>query len=191
MMEQTLGADHPDTLIELNDYASAYYQAGKLAEALAMYTNGLARVERTLGGAGIDAAGYLHNIALVHSRQGDHDKALAMQRHAVAIFTDVRGPLAPDTVEERADLARMLRVAKRYPDAIAEYRAVLPQVERAYGRDSESVAVTLEGLGRAFIDSGHKRDALESLTRALALREHLGNADHTAQARDELAEATR
>jgi eukaryotic-like serine/threonine-protein kinase len=192
MMERTLGADHPDTLAELETFAAAYYEAGQLDKALAMYRDGLTRVEASIGDAGIDAAGYMHNIALVVMRQaGDHVEAIAMQRRAVAIFTDVRGALAVDTVEQRANLANMLRVAKRYPDAIDEYHAVLPQIERAYGRNSELAAVALEGLGRALIDSGHKREAIEPLTHAVEVREHLGNGDLTAKARDELGEATR
>jgi eukaryotic-like serine/threonine-protein kinase len=191
VFEKARGPDHPDTLAEMNSFAAALYEAGKLDDALAMYRDGFARVTRTLGADGIDAGMYLHNIALVLSRQGQHADALASQRRALEIFTRVRGAGATDTVDHRVDLARMLRVAHQFPAAIAEYRAVLPEVEHAYGHDSPSVAVTLAGMARALIDAGHKRDAIEPLQRALAIREHGQDPAATQKVRDELAEAAR
>ena len=113
IFERKDGPDHPDTLTELADYGAALFEAGKLDEALAVFRDGLARVERTLGPDGIDAAMYAHNIGLVDTALGKHDEAIALQQRALAIFVHVRGENAPDTIEQREDLAKAMRAAGR------------------------------------------------------------------------------
>jgi tetratricopeptide (TPR) repeat protein len=113
IFESKEGPDHPDTLIELEDYGAALYEAGKLTEALAVYRDGQARVERTLGPDGLDAAMYMHNIALIDTDLGRHDEAIALEQRSLAIFVRVRGPDAPDTIQQRGELERAIHAAGR------------------------------------------------------------------------------
>ena len=47
--ERTLGADHPDTLMTVNNLAIVLEQQGKLDEAKTMYERALAGKERAIG----------------------------------------------------------------------------------------------------------------------------------------------
>ena len=75
-LEQVLGADHPDTLTSRNNLAGAYQSAGRLDEAIALYTRTLTDRERVLGADHPDTLTSRNNLARAYqdggpARRGD------------------------------------------------------------------------------------------------------------------------
>ena len=60
--------------------------------------------QRLLGHNHPDVAMTLHNLAMLYSQQGDHDRARAVFARAVGIFESSLGPDYPKTARSRTEL---------------------------------------------------------------------------------------
>jgi tetratricopeptide (TPR) repeat protein len=119
------------------DPASAARAWRELARALLFWgeiADGEAALVRVVGLAPADASAW-HDLGIVRSRRGDAVGAERALRRAVA--------LAPAEPRPRVALGALLVVQRRWPDALAEYRALqrMPLPDRL--RDAVARAILL------------------------------------------------
>ncbi|WP_374409324.1 CHAT domain-containing protein [Hydrogenophaga sp.] len=90
--EKALGANHPDTAIDLNNLAGLYESMGRYDEALPLYRRALAIKEKALGADHASTATSLNNLAGLYKAMGRYDEALPLYRRAVraVAVTDIR-----------------------------------------------------------------------------------------------------
>ena len=73
--ERVLGGTHPDTLTARNNLATAYQDAGRLEEAIALLERTLTDAEHVLGGTHPDTLGSRNNLATAYQDAGRLDEA--------------------------------------------------------------------------------------------------------------------
>ena len=61
----TLGDEHPDTLVSINNLAALLHTQGKLSEAEPLFREALSARKRTLGGEHPFTLGSINNLAVV------------------------------------------------------------------------------------------------------------------------------
>ena len=111
-----LGADHPDTLTSLNNLAGAYMAAGKLPQALPLFEQ---------AAAGIEKRNYLHeyaeriirNTIRAYEAAGQFDKADTWRRKWLAVVKQKAGAESIDYANELAVDGLSLLLEKKYADA--------------------------------------------------------------------------
>jgi hypothetical protein len=107
--EKTLGPEHPDLAVWLNNLATLYSDQGNYAEAEPLYQRALAIDEKTLGPEHPDLATYLNNLALLYQAQGNYAEAEQLFKRALAIREQKFGPAHPSTQRSRENYASLLR----------------------------------------------------------------------------------
>ena len=106
-----LGADHPATLASCNNLAVAYHQAGRGAEAAALFEQALAGRERVLGGEHPDTLASRANLGHAYREAGRFGEAIALFEHTLATSAWTLGPDHPRTLISRSNLAGAYREA--------------------------------------------------------------------------------
>jgi tetratricopeptide (TPR) repeat protein len=152
-----------------------------------------AHAERALGmrrelyGPGDElVADSLHQLAIVHHRLGQLDRALRLLLDASRISEERFGADHPSSLTYRVARGSVLLDMGRYKEALAILERALAPLERAAGRESSDVMFALMGIGtahRMLEDYDLARTALE---RARDLARRLYGAEHVQVARAQL-----
>jgi serine/threonine-protein kinase len=116
-------------------------------------------------------ASLANNEAILRTRQGRHDDALALHQKALTLREAVFGPESPMAARSHANLGTSLRALGRVKDAIAEFERALAIEEKVLAPDHPAVADTLNNLANALHDDGAHAQAIGRLERSLAIRE--------------------
>ncbi len=112
-------------------------------------------------------------IAASLAEVGDVKAAEARYLKLIPKSENVLGPLHPDTLSIRNNLAVLYSGEGRYTEAEAVQSALLPAVREVHGEQSLSTANTLQNLATAISRQGRYGEALELHEQALALYEAL------------------
>ena len=129
ILEQSLGADHPDTLASMNNLAFAYQSAGQLTKALALHEETLAKRKAKLGLDHPDTLTSMNNLA---ARRTDlpanwPSAALPLLEETLDKMKAKLGPDHPDT------LICMSNLALAYHDA-GQLAKALPLFEKTFAK---------------------------------------------------------
>ena len=90
-LSRKLGADDPDTLANRDNLAVAYGDAGRLAEAIALFEETLKLQTSKLGADHPGTLRTRHNLALAYSHAGRTSEAIALfERHNRAADVETR-----------------------------------------------------------------------------------------------------
>jgi CHAT domain-containing protein/tetratricopeptide (TPR) repeat protein len=175
LRRQTLGPDHPDIALNLNNLATLYRATGNLPRSLETHLQALSILEKNTGKYSIVTA--LGNIARTYAAMDDLPHAIEFQRRVdTAIETQLALQLAVGS--ERQKLA--------YVNSLAD------RIERTISLDvgarfSEPQATELAAL----VVLQRKGRVLDAMTDTFAsVRRRLGSAEEQ-QVLDDLAKATR
>ena len=189
----TLGPDHPSTLISRNNLASAYQDAGRLDEAIALFEQTLEDRTRILGPHHPDTLASRNNLAYAYRDAGRLDDAIALHGQTLEDRTRILGPHHPNTLTSRNNLASAYQDAGRLDDAIALFEQTLEDRTRILGPHHPHTLTTRNNLAYAYQDAGRLDEAialhgqtLEDSTRILGPHH-----PHTLISRNNLAYAYR
>jgi tetratricopeptide (TPR) repeat protein len=176
--EATLGADHPDTLTDVNNVALLRHARGRPDEAEALFKRALAGREKVLGPDHPDTLQSAHNLAGLYLSRGRYDEAEPLYRRALAGYERVRGHDHTDTLTVAHNLATLYRVWGRPDEAEALFKRALAGRERALGPDHPDTLSTVNNLAVLYRTRG-RLDAAEPLYRqALGGYERALGPDH-------------
>jgi tetratricopeptide (TPR) repeat protein/predicted Ser/Thr protein kinase len=178
LIEQTLGADHPDVAASLNSLAVIRFGMGAYAEARALHERALAIRERSLGPDHPDLAGTLANLANVHLATGDDATARQLYLQALAIQERVLGPEHPDVAGTLGNLAAVHLDAGAVAEARALHERALAIDEKIHGPDHPRIAATLNNLAHTHLREGELAAAQPLFERALQIFEKNVGPDH-------------
>lgn len=113
----------------------------------------LAQSMRTLGG--------------VHMQLGQHQRAIALERKAVALLQNA-GAAPLDLANARNDLGTVLFKAREYQQAIAVLRATLEYDKRTFGEVHKVTNIAAANLAAALGATGHNAEALRIKRKVVA-----------------------
>ncbi|WP_435212260.1 tetratricopeptide repeat protein [Streptomyces sp. bgisy034] len=176
--EASLGPDHPDTALRLNNLARTFSDLARHADALPLAERALAITEASLGPDHPTTATRLNNLATTLSDLGRPADALPLKERALAITEASLGPDHPDTALRLNNLARTFSDLARHADALPLAERALAITEASLGPDHPTTATRLNNLATTLSDLGRPADALPLAERALAITEAALGPDH-------------
>jgi tetratricopeptide (TPR) repeat protein len=101
----------------------------------------------------------LHTLANTYGALGYFDVAQEQLARAYDIQGELLGPVSPDTLETRRDLAITLSNLEQREEAIAELRRILDLETATFGPDDASTLRTLGGLGVSLVGADQLEEA--------------------------------
>jgi tetratricopeptide (TPR) repeat protein len=169
--EETLGKEHPDVALYLNNLALIYQTQSKYTQALSLYEQALAIREKALGPTHLDVAVTLNNLALIYRAQGKYMLAEQLFLRSLSIRRQTLG-------EEHRDVALCLHnlaglYQKQGKSELAEplFIQALAIYEHAHGEDHLAAAPVLDSLAGLYVKQGKYTQAEPLCRRALTIRE--------------------
>ena len=184
MAEKTLGVDHPDTAVALDNLGVLYSKLAFYAKAESLYKRALAIREKALGHDHLDTAVSLDNLAILYGYQGQYAKAEALNQRALWIYIKELGPSHPSTAISINNLAMLYDQQGLYAKAEPLYKRALAIGEITIGPEHPSTATRLNNLAVLYSNQGLYAKAESMFQRALAISEKVQGAEHPDTARN-------
>jgi len=183
-----LGHDATDTWTALSDLARSHEGKNEFREALALYEEARAVVDRSYGPNHPNSALIRVNVAAALLELQRNDEAVAMEREAIARSVAAVGRDNIFAANAQNGIAQAWRVS--HPaEALVAAQESLRLFRALEGDEHPDVGRGYDSLGRVLEQLGRHAEAVAALERALAIREKAMGADHpdTADSRFELA----
>ncbi|MGI5323599.1 tetratricopeptide repeat protein [Actinomadura nitritigenes] len=152
--ERLLGEAHPDTLRARNDLAAAYFEAGRIEEAVPLLERTLADVERTLGETHPETLTVRNNLAAAYLRAERTEEAVVLFERVFAQRAGALGGVHPDALTACANLAAAYAQVGRSADAIALLQQNLPESTRALGETHPVTLHLRQTLAKRYQEAG-------------------------------------
>jgi CHAT domain-containing protein len=160
---------------DLNQQATALYEAGRYQDAEPLYQQALAIRRQQLGEDHPDVAASLNNLALLYTDQGRYREAEPLYQQALAILREQFGQNHPDVATSLNNLAGLYIDQGRYREAEPLYQESLAIRREQLGQSHPDVAASLNNLASLYRVQGRYREAESLYRESLAiLREQLG-----------------
>ncbi len=180
--EATLGPDHPDVAVSLNDLAGQLEATNRLHEAEEKYRRALAIRIAAHGPDSTEVAQSLNDLAGLLKATNRLVEAETMCRRALKIREERCGPDDPSVAQSMNDLAELLRETNRRAEAEPLYRRAVAIYEASYGRDHPTVALAINNLAELLHAINRLAEAESMYRRALSIYEASYGPDHPAVA---------
>lgn len=107
IQEQTLGPEHFEVALTLNDLAEVYHLQGKYAKAELLYKRALVILKNTLGNEHPRVSTILGNLAKLCADQGNYAQAEQFYLCSLAIQKKTLGPDHPDVALNLKHMAEL------------------------------------------------------------------------------------
>jgi tetratricopeptide (TPR) repeat protein len=123
---QTLGPDHPSTLRDQSNLASAYRQSGRNQDAIDLSAQALAGLRKKLLPTHPKIVWAINNLGHAYKHAGQADKALPLYQEVIDALTERYGPAAGQE-RLKAD-PKAAATAGNLPKSVASALAVLAKI---------------------------------------------------------------
>ena len=167
IVEDVLGAEHPDTFIAHNNLARAYDSAGRFGEAIDAWEKLLLDCQRVLGADHPDTLSVRNNLASAYDSVGRFGEAIELFEQVLDEREKLLGPDHPDTLSSRSGLAGAYYSVGRFGEAIELYERVLADRVRVLGPDHPDTLTTRNNLAVAYHSAGHFDEVIDALEELL------------------------
>jgi serine/threonine protein kinase/tetratricopeptide (TPR) repeat protein len=164
------GADHPDTLISMNNLAVAYEQAGQYDLALPLFVETLRLRQKQLGPDHLETLATMHNLASTYWAVGRVDLALPLFMHALTKRSEKLGADHPETLATKGNLAATYQRAGQLEKAVSLYVETLDRLKAVRGADHPETLAGMHNLAGAYRDAGKLKLALDLCAKTLEKR---------------------
>jgi tetratricopeptide (TPR) repeat protein len=135
--------------------------------------------QRRLGGESPEALTAVGQLTHILRHRGRLDaEVLEMAKSAAEGLARVLGPVHPDPLTSRSNLALAYRAAGRTDDAIRIQEAELKLSESKLGPDHPDTLISRKNLANAYLDAGRTADAINMYEATLRLFESKLGPDH-------------
>ncbi|WP_165423003.1 FxSxx-COOH system tetratricopeptide repeat protein [Ktedonosporobacter rubrisoli] len=172
---RSLGEEHPDTAMSLNNLALLYWYQGRYEEAEPLYKRVLEICEQQLGEEHPDTATSLNNLAMLYQEQGRYEEAEPLYKRALEIWKQRLGEEYPETATSLNNLASLYREQGRYEEAEPLYKRALEIRRKRLGEGHPDTANSLNNLATLYWEQGRYEEAEPLLKQALEIyKQQLG-----------------
>ncbi len=172
MSKRNLPAGHPDIAKGTLALGKVLAGRGDYNHAIPMLAE-VVRLRSTPATAPADLAAALTELANAHFYAGHYDDSDALNRRALAIYTQLFGEHHPLVANALINLGSSQFDRGNYAEAERLERKALAITEAWYGKDHPETASTQTILGRALMFQGHYDEAVDLFERTLAIQEHI------------------
>jgi tetratricopeptide (TPR) repeat protein len=161
-------AQHPRTLVCLNNLAIVLEKMGKKVEAWSIHIRTLESRRQTLGARHHDTLSSVHNVEVAIGRMGQREEAERLHRQVITDVEELLGPNHGTLIVCRLQLVNALRSQDKLEEAERLARDLVDLSTKVMGPDHPSTALVLEGLGRV-LGRAQKAEEAEKVYRAALL----------------------
>ncbi|VFN05884.1 MAG: Tetratricopeptide repeat-containing protein [Candidatus Kentron sp. G] len=141
--ERVLGAEHPQTLTNINNLALLYQAQGRYGEAELLYERAVVGSERALGAEHPGTLTSINNLAVLYGFQGRYEEAESFSQCALMACKRGLGAEHPVTLASLNNLAALHKVQGRYGEAELLFQRVLTANKRVLGDEHPDTLVSL------------------------------------------------
>ena len=176
--EASVGPEHPDVAIGLNNLAGLLQATNRLGEAEPLYRRALAIHEASFGPEHPNVAIGLNNLAGLLQATNRLGEAEPLHRRALAIDEASFGPEHPNVATSLNNLAQLLQATNRLGEAEPLMRRALAIDEASFGPEHPNVAIGLNNLAGLLQATNRLGEAEPLYRRALAIHEASVGPEH-------------
>jgi len=169
--EQTIGKEHSDYAVRLNNLAIVYQSQGRYNEAIEKYEEAIMIGEQTVGKEHPDYATHLNILANVYYSQGRYDEAIKKYEEALKIDEQTIGKEHPDYATHLNNLANVYQLQGKYDEAIEKYEEAIMIGEQTIGKEHPDYAIRLNNLANVYQSQGRYDEALSLYEQTLSIFE--------------------
>jgi tetratricopeptide (TPR) repeat protein/predicted Ser/Thr protein kinase len=169
--KKILPADHPDFGLSYNTLGNTYLELHRLDLAEDYFQKAHSVLRDHYGPLFPNTAGTLVSLAIVSKERGRYAEALQRNQEARSVFERNFGRDHPYVSMTFTNDAEIYLLQKRYEEALETYRQSLAIDQKILGATHPDVAYSWQGIGLALRGLGRSREAVEPLSRAVALRQ--------------------
>jgi tetratricopeptide (TPR) repeat protein len=180
--EATVGSQHPDYAVSLNNLAAMLWQAGESVRAESLYEQSLEITRELLGPHHPEYAMGLSNLGGLYGRKGDYERALALVEQSVNIRKAAFGEENDEYAISISNLAMIHSDLGNYNHAAALYRRASDIFKSVLGERHPHYATSLLNLATSMGDLGDHTESRRLLERSLEVRESTLGKEHPAYA---------
>jgi tetratricopeptide (TPR) repeat protein len=167
LRREHLGADHPLTLVSMNNLAEGYQQVGELGQALPLLEETLRLRQEKLGPEHQRTMISLHNLAVAYALTGRTNEAIKLHEKELAHCKAQLGPHHPETLLSLENLAQAYLNAGRRSDGLPILEEVLRLRKDSLGPDNTQTIGAMNTLAMAYLNAGRRADARPLFEEAL------------------------
>jgi CHAT domain-containing protein/tetratricopeptide (TPR) repeat protein len=178
LTRESLGPDHPQTAICLNNLGEFLKAMGRYAEARPYCEEALTLKKKVLGPDHPSTATSLNNVGGLLLDLGQYAEARPYYEEALAIRKKVLGPEHPQTAECLSNLGLLLQDMGRHAEARRYYEEALAICKKVFGPEDSHTATSLHNLGTLFHWTGSHAEARRYYEEALAIRKKVLGPEH-------------
>jgi serine/threonine protein kinase/tetratricopeptide (TPR) repeat protein len=160
LRQAKLGADHCDTLTSMFNLAEAYWNAGKLDQALPLAEETLRRRKATPGPVNIDTLKSMLILAEVHSGLGKVDQALPLFDETLQLRKAMLGPTHLRTLVAMGCRANAYLKAGKLDQALPLLKETLELRQANLGPEASYTLQAMRFLAEAYDTVGEYPEAL-------------------------------
>jgi eukaryotic-like serine/threonine-protein kinase len=184
----TLGSEHLDTAISMEDLAEAYRELARYDEAESLHRQAL-DLKRRIGASPVAVASSLNNLGLTLSERGAHADAEPLLREALDTWRRAEGDEGEHVAVGLNNLAAVVRQQGRLAEAAGLLESAVALRRRVGANTQPALSNVLGQLGQVYSQQGELAKAEPLLQEALAIRQRIYGDDHpdTATSRNNLA----
>jgi serine/threonine protein kinase/tetratricopeptide (TPR) repeat protein len=172
MSKRDLPAGHPDIAKGTLALGKVLAGRGDYNHAIPMLQE-VVRLRSTPATAPVDLAAALTELANAHFYAGHYDDSDALNRRALAIYTQLFGEHHPLVANALINLGSSQFDRGNYAEAERLERKALAITQAWFGKDHPETASTQTILGRALMFQGHYEEAVDLFERTLAIQERI------------------
>ena len=164
------GAEHPDTLMALNNLAVVYGELGQYDKALELNKKAYELCCKVRGEEHPDSLIVLNNLALAYSDSGQYEKAHGLHKKAYELRCKVLGEEHPDTLASLNNLAVAYGNLGRHEKALELDKKAYELRCKVLGKEHPDTLASLSNLASTYGKLGQHEKALELDKKAYELR---------------------
>ncbi|SFO36981.1 tetratricopeptide repeat protein [Nitrosospira briensis] len=176
--EKSLGPNHPDVGVSLNNLAGLYHDLGLYAKAEPLLQRSLELMTKAHGPDHPDVAVCLNNLATLYYTQGEYAKAEPLYQRSLKIGEKTYGPDHPHVAVRLNNLAKVYYALGQYAKAEPLFLGSLKIFEKKLGSEHPHVATNLSNLAGFYYTLGEYAKAEPLYLRALKIREKAFGPEH-------------
>jgi CHAT domain-containing protein/tetratricopeptide (TPR) repeat protein len=180
LAERTLGSDHPNTLICVNNLGFMHVAEGRYDKAEPLYKRALAAKERVRGPEHPDTLTSVNNLAELYRTQGRYAEAEPLHRRALAGRERALGAEDPKTLTSVNNLAILYEAQGRYDEAEPLYKRAMEALGRTLGAEHPNTLSSMNNLAGLYETQGRYDEAELLYRRTLESRERALGPEHPA-----------
>ena len=178
IVEDVLGAEHPDTFIAHNNLALAYVFAGRFGEAVELFEWVLGEREEVLGAKHPDTLSSRSGLAGAYVSAGRFGEAVELFERVLGEREEVLGAKHSDTLSSRIGLAYAYLQTEQDDEAIDLFERVLGECEEVLGAEHPTTLDARSGLAYAYGFAGRFGEAIDLFERVLGECEEVLGVEH-------------